>query len=96
MTNCRNCGAVLTGHICEYCGTRYPVETSGEVLYANGEPFYVCDPEPIPTYPLDTDTITICADLYKTGLFSPNKLREMAKIKRRIEDGRNGCNDRRT
>lgn len=22
-TNCKNCGAVLKGHVCEYCGTRY-------------------------------------------------------------------------
>lgn len=22
-TNCINCGAPLTGYICEYCGTRY-------------------------------------------------------------------------
>lgn len=23
MTNCVNCGAILKGNICEYCGTRY-------------------------------------------------------------------------
>lgn len=23
MTNCVNCGAVLKGNVCEYCGTRY-------------------------------------------------------------------------
>jgi len=23
MTNCKNCGAVLKGDKCEYCGTRY-------------------------------------------------------------------------
>lgn len=22
-TNCKNCGAVLKGHVCEYCATRY-------------------------------------------------------------------------
>ena len=24
MTNCPNCGAVITGPICEYCDTRFP------------------------------------------------------------------------
>lgn len=24
MTNCRNCGAPLSGCVCEYCGTYYP------------------------------------------------------------------------
>lgn len=24
MTNCPNCGAVITGPQCEYCGTRFP------------------------------------------------------------------------
>lgn len=23
LTNCKNCGAVLHGHKCEYCGTEY-------------------------------------------------------------------------
>lgn len=23
MTNCVNCGAILKGNVCEYCGTRY-------------------------------------------------------------------------
>lgn len=23
MTNCPNCGAIVTGSICEYCGTRF-------------------------------------------------------------------------
>ena len=23
LTNCKNCGAVLTGNKCEYCGTQY-------------------------------------------------------------------------
>lgn len=23
MTNCPNCGAPITGSVCEYCGTRY-------------------------------------------------------------------------
>lgn len=23
LTNCKNCGAVLTGRKCEYCGTEY-------------------------------------------------------------------------
>lgn len=23
MTNCVNCGAILIGNVCEYCGTRY-------------------------------------------------------------------------
>ena len=93
MTNCRNCGAVLTGHICEYCGTRYTAESGGEVLYANGEPFYVCDPEPLPTYPLDTETITWSAYLYNTGSFSANELKEFAKEKRRIENGKQRRND---
>lgn len=25
MTNCKNCGAILTGNLCEYCGTRYDI-----------------------------------------------------------------------
>lgn len=25
MTNCKNCGAVLKGNICEYCGTNYEI-----------------------------------------------------------------------
>ena len=25
MTNCLNCGAPITGDVCEYCGTRYGV-----------------------------------------------------------------------
>lgn len=24
QTNCHNCGAVITGPECEYCGTRFP------------------------------------------------------------------------
>ena len=23
LTNCKNCGAPLRAHVCEYCGTRY-------------------------------------------------------------------------
>lgn len=23
MTNCVNCGAILRGNVCEYCGTKY-------------------------------------------------------------------------
>jgi len=23
-TNCPNCGAPINGHVCEYCGTRFP------------------------------------------------------------------------
>lgn len=33
MTNCKNCGAVLTGGKCEYCGTKY--ETITETLYSD-------------------------------------------------------------
>ncbi len=27
-TNCPNCGAPITGSVCEYCGTRYGVTVS--------------------------------------------------------------------
>lgn len=84
MTNCRNCGAVLTGHICEYCGTTYPVETNGTVYYANNAP-YIIDPEPLPTYPLDTEVITWSANLYNAGLVSPNELRKFIDIKKRLK-----------
>ena len=30
MTNCINCGAVLTGKVCEYCGTIYSFEFADE------------------------------------------------------------------
>ncbi len=32
MTNCINCGAVLKGGVCEYCGTEY--ETTVSTLHA--------------------------------------------------------------
>lgn len=31
MTNCVNCGAILHGNVCEYCGTEY----SQNGIYAN-------------------------------------------------------------
>ena len=29
MTNCPNCGAVITGPKCEYCDTRFDIDISG-------------------------------------------------------------------
>lgn len=31
QTNCHNCGAVITGPTCEYCGTRFEFEPVKEV-----------------------------------------------------------------
>lgn len=60
MTNCKNCGAVLKGNKCEYCGTRYSlIETDIKptAIYplsppedwleisAMGEPLYYFTPE---------------------------------------------------
>ena len=43
MTNCKNCGAVLTGGKCEYCGTEYEMTT--ETIYAaNGEKIEISTP----------------------------------------------------
>lgn len=33
MTNCKNCGAILIGGKCEYCGTEY--ETITETIYTD-------------------------------------------------------------
>ena len=57
MTNCKNCGAPLTGCECEYCGTRYE-SPERIILYADDEPIIVIDglpspfrrPTPIPGY----------------------------------------------
>ena len=43
MVNCKNCGAPLTSHICEYCGTNYSIQygdpgldaLNNTILYAN-------------------------------------------------------------
>lgn len=32
MTNCKNCGAVLKGSVCEYCGTNYEIKYTPVVL----------------------------------------------------------------
>ena len=34
-TNCKNCGAVLNGRLCEYCGTEYGPEP---MLIVKGQP----------------------------------------------------------
>lgn len=35
-THCPNCGAIITGNTCEYCGTRFSEELKHyEILYAN-------------------------------------------------------------
>lgn len=44
QTNCPNCGAVITGPECEYCGTRFNIrveepEETTVTLYVNGMPF---------------------------------------------------------
>ena len=45
MTNCKNCGAPLTGCECEYCGTRYE-SPERIILYADDEPVMVIVDEP--------------------------------------------------
>jgi len=41
MTNCPNCGAVLSGNVCEYCGTNFSqkplIQFPNAIAY--GEPF---------------------------------------------------------
>jgi len=41
ITNCPNCGAIITGNKCEYCGTKFQ-DTQAEfeivTLYADDEP----------------------------------------------------------
>lgn len=38
LYNCINCGAILKGNICEYCGTNYNKEKpEAEVLYQDGD-----------------------------------------------------------
>lgn len=32
MTNCPNCGAVITGPQCEYCGTRFRLYSENELV----------------------------------------------------------------
>jgi len=41
--NCPNCGAVVKGKTCEYCGTSFsdPNEVNIEMLYADSEIFKV-------------------------------------------------------
>lgn len=36
-TNCKNCGAVLHSHICEYCGSEYHGSGLDEILERNGD-----------------------------------------------------------
>ena len=38
MTNCPNCGAVITGTVCEYCGTRF--EDDGIKIELDGKSIY--------------------------------------------------------
>lgn len=33
MTNCPNCGAPITGPVCEYCGTMHKSHYSGDASY---------------------------------------------------------------
>lgn len=35
--NCKNCGAPLRGHVCEYCGTEYAVSQKADVEKTLGE-----------------------------------------------------------
>lgn len=37
-TNCKNCGAAVKGHYCEYCGTRYEKPTKFGI-YINGHEY---------------------------------------------------------
>lgn len=32
QTNCHNCGAVITGPTCEYCGTRFDIKVKEEAV----------------------------------------------------------------
>lgn len=47
MTNCKNCGAPLTGCECEYCGTKYgPAHKT--ILYADDMPIEEIEDKPSP------------------------------------------------
>lgn len=45
MTNCKNCGAPLTGGKCEYCGTEYDTicVDGTNIFYADNEPILTVD-----------------------------------------------------
>lgn len=38
MTNCKNCGAPLHGHKCDYCGTEYPEYAAINIVHTTGVP----------------------------------------------------------
>lgn len=40
MTNCPNCGAPITGSVCEYCGTRHGIRV---FVPASPPPQMLCD-----------------------------------------------------
>ncbi len=40
MTNCPNCGAPITGSVCEYCGTRHGIRV---FVSASPPPQMLCD-----------------------------------------------------
>lgn len=51
-TNCPNCGAPITGSVCEYCGTRY-----GTVFVPASPPPVIC--ETLTIYTIDGETYQI-------------------------------------
>ena len=67
MTNCKNCGAVLTGAKCEYCGTVYEEERPAETVnfYADGKLIYTSIVE----------RQKVAQQLYDSGLVSSNDIR---------------------
>ena len=42
MLNCPNCGAPITGNVCEYCGTVFETEDEETItLYADNVPYVI-------------------------------------------------------
>lgn len=72
MTNCPNCGAVITGPQCEYCGTVFETAKTVVTHYADGVPYCTTVQE----------RQNISVELFDKGLISANELRELLKYKK--------------
>ena len=83
MTNCINCGAVLHGNVCEYCGTEY--NNASIVANFNNSDYMGTlriGKEEIPVYIGDIESFMIDSEPYTdcNGLLH----REMPKMKKKF------------
>ena len=75
-TNCKNCGAPLTGCECEYCGTRYEFPER-IILYADDEPVVVIEDEEYYMPNMETFADALCRLSRSAGISLNDVRREV-------------------